>query len=308
MAHDSMINNVKKVEQIASASKMGRLLKNPLKYIHAILFRELVYKNTKREKHVMATTFFGVDMHLLLPSSTDIYLTGGKSHDSETRLAKFLIHELQTGDTFVDVGAHYGYFSLLAAKLVGDTGTVYSFEASPTTYSILNKNATLTSTVQAYNLAVSDSDTELTFYEFPNLYSEYNTSEVEQFEQEEWFQKHKPRKIRISTTILDQFLSEEKTSPSIIKIDVEGAEHRVIAGLRNHINDNAPAIVMEYLSAERGNVQHKQAEQALRAVGYHVYAINPNGKLTKLDSVESYLTKNRLDSDNIVFRKRDSDT
>jgi len=44
MAHDSMINNVKKVEQIASASKMGRLLKNPLKYIHAILFRELVYK------------------------------------------------------------------------------------------------------------------------------------------------------------------------------------------------------------------------------------------------------------------------
>jgi len=230
-----MINNVKKVEQIASASKMGRLLKNPLKYIHAILFRELVYKNTKREKHVMAPTFFGVDMHLLLPSSTDIYLTGGKSHDSETRLAKFLIHELQTGDTFVDVGAHYGYFSLLAAKLVGDTGTVYSF-------------------------------------------------------------------------ILDQFLSEEKTSPSIIKIDVEGAEHRVIAGLRNHINDNAPAIVMEYLSAERGNVQHKQAEQALRAVGYHVYAINPNGKLTKLDSVESYLTKNRLDSDNIVFRKRDSDT
>lgn len=77
-------------------------------------------------------------MNIALPASTDIYLTGGKSHDSEIRLAKFLIKNLNQGDNFVDIGAHYGYFTLLGAHLVGKGGRVF-FEPGKSTYSLLEK-------------------------------------------------------------------------------------------------------------------------------------------------------------------------
>ncbi|MEZ4982586.1 MAG: hypothetical protein R2769_13585 [Saprospiraceae bacterium] len=113
---------------------------DPFKYLGAILHRQLVFPLQKKSWETKSKTFWGEEMILLLPSSTDIYLTGGKSHDSEIRLAKFLIHQLRPGDTFVDIGTHYGYFTLLALEIVGASGKVFSLEASPVNFSILEKN------------------------------------------------------------------------------------------------------------------------------------------------------------------------
>lgn len=299
----SLIEKLDRVEKIASASKLGRMMNQPFNYLNAILFREFIYKRKKEEKEVISNVFFDSKMHLLLPSSTDIYLTGGKSHDSEIRLAKFLINNLELGDSFVDVGAHYGYFTLLGSKLVGKEGAVYAFEASPKTYSILHKNTRDQANIQDHNLAVSDEVKDLTFYEFPNLYSEYNTLNIEQFTNEPWFQEYKPKKVVIQSVILDDFLSSERISPKIIKIDVEGAENQVINGLKNHLGAHAPFIVMEYLSDDRGNQEHREAEQKLNALGYQSYIIDPSGNLKQARSITQYLEQNHLESDNIVFSK-----
>lgn len=223
MTKINLIRKLDRVERIASASKFKRMLVHPFKYMNAIIFREVIYKQKKVEKKVLSKTFFDTEMKLLLPSSTDIYLTGGKSHDSEIRLAKFLINKLGSEDSFVDVGAHYGYFTLLGSKLVGNNGKVYSFEASPTTYRILYENTCHKSNIRALNLAISDEVSIIQFYEFPNLYSEYNTLDVNQFEDESWFSEYKPNEVSIQSVILDDFLSDEKVKPKIFKIDVEGA-------------------------------------------------------------------------------------
>ena len=47
---------------------------------------------------------------------------------------------LKPGDVFVDIGAHVGYDTLLAASVVGRSGSVYSFEADPNTYASLAAN------------------------------------------------------------------------------------------------------------------------------------------------------------------------
>ena len=104
MDHSILLEQIKQVEKIASASKIQRMLVHPFKYLFAILHRKLVYP-FKGSMSIKTTTFFEEEMHLLLPASTDIYLTGGKSHESEIRLAKFMIHNLVKGDCFVDVGA-----------------------------------------------------------------------------------------------------------------------------------------------------------------------------------------------------------
>ena len=303
MPKQKLISNIKNVDRIASASKVKRMLIHPFKYFNAILFRELVYKKTKREKEVVCSTFFNSKMHILLPSSTDIYLTGGKSHSSEIRLAKFLINYLNNNDTFLDVGAHYGYFSLLASKLVGNLGKVIAFEASPTTHKILQKNELNSENIIVYNLAVSDENKHLTFYEFPNLFSEYNTLDINQFIKEDWFSEYAPKSVRVKSIILSDFVVDEKINPKVIKIDVEGAEFKVINGLRKYLINHSPMIVMEYLSTERGNEEHIKAERLLKSLGFQSFLINNYGEPQETESITKYLDINNLESDNILFIK-----
>ncbi|HMP28664.1 MAG TPA: FkbM family methyltransferase [Saprospiraceae bacterium] len=292
-----------KIDRITSGPKFIRFLFNPLNYLYSIFYRKIFYKKNKKGLHVIANTFFDVKMHLELPSATDIFIVGAKSHDSEIRLAKFMINNLNNAESFVDVGAHYGYFTLLGSRLVGEKGRVISFEASPSTYKVLHKNSHMISNIKSYKLAVSDENSNLKFYEFPNLYSEYNTFEIGQFENQKWFKEYKPQEISIESVTLDKIIAELKLFPKLIKIDVEGAEFKVINGVKSFLSMYSPFVVMEFLSENRRNSQHHAACKILESLGYLPHLIDKSGGLKKLESISQYLIDSRLDSDNIVFIK-----
>jgi len=301
--HKALHNKIDAIRSLAAGSKFSRLLAHPYRYIHAILFREFTYKRNKKEKEISCKTFFGQDMCLLLPCSTDIYLTGGKSDESEIRLAKFLVNNLSLDDTFVDVGAHYGYFTLLGAHLVGKSGKVFSYEAAPRTYKILKKNIKDIVNATGNNLAVSDMEGFVSFYEFPTLYSEYNTLKVKQFEKEKWFEEQKPQEVKVKTIKLDDHLSDLTQPISIIKIDVEGAEHEVLKGFQQYLQKKSPIVVMEYLSSDRESTAHVAAEALMHSLGYLSHAITESGDLLIIESAADHISQRDLDSDNIVFVK-----
>lgn len=301
MDKQHLLNNIESVATLAFASKFRRMLRQPVKYLRAIVFREFIYRKKRQEKEVVCQTFFKTKMNILLPASTDIYLLGGKSHFSEIKLAKFLINNLNTGHSFLDIGAHYGYFALLASGLVGKQGKVVAFEASPVTFKILEKNKNRVANLTVFNKAVSDAEIELTFYEFPNLYSEFNTLEIDQFEKESWFDAFEPQKIKVPSEQLDNYLEREHFNPEIIKIDVEGAEFKVLKGARKYLSANSPVIVMEYLSTERGNKEHVKAEDFLRSLNYSPNVIDESGALKPVSNIAIYLEENQFESDNIVF-------
>jgi precorrin-6B methylase 2 len=75
----------------------------------------------------------------------------------EPRITGWVSRHLAPGDTFIDVGANIGYYSLLASPLVGKTGTVVAIEASPRTFDDLLFNLELNnvSNVRPVNVAVS---------------------------------------------------------------------------------------------------------------------------------------------------------
>ncbi len=290
-------------ERLANASKLMRLLQNPVKYALAIGHRKLVYEKTKEGVLKTTNTFFGKKITLMLPAGTDIYLTGAKSHNSEIRLARFLIHELNKGDIFFDIGAHFGYFSLLAATIVGKTGNVFSIEASKNTFKLLKKNTEKESSIKCYHTAMADNSEPLKFYEFPILFSEYNSTEVNQYIHEPWYQKNKPTKFLVECTTLNDFIDKHKVEPKIIKIDVEGAENKVIEGGLEYLKNSTSIIVMEYLIPSRYNVAHRKATEMLKSIGYKTMLINKNGNLKSCEDIEAYLEEFELESDNIVFVK-----
>lgn len=304
MSKERLLERLNKVERIAYATKWSRLLHNPYKYISAILFRKFTYTKTHHERIVQTPAFFGIDMTVALPAATDIYLTGGKSHSSEIRLARFLINHLSVGDHFIDIGAHYGYFTLLAAIIVGEQGKVFAFEPAKDTFQILSRNCATKKNIRIFNEAVSDEMGTLTFFQFPNMYSEYNSIDVHQFENEKWFQANKPLKITVEAKALDSIVREQQINASIIKIDVEGAEDKTIGGGIRFFTSQNPYIVMEYLSAERGNESHQKAARQLYDLGYKSFAIQKNGSLTPVKDIDQYLTETKTDSENIIFKKQ----
>lgn len=189
---ENLIKSLNKVTKLANYTKIQRFLHHPFKYIFAMYFREFIYPKTKQEKIVTAPLFYGEEMKIALPASMDIYLTRGKSHFSETRLASFLLKNLENGAHFLDIGAHFGYFTLLAAKVVGLKGKVYSFEPSEKSFNLLKLNTEKRKNISCFNQAVSDKEGEITFYQFPVLYSEYNSMDIAQYENEAWFQNLSP--------------------------------------------------------------------------------------------------------------------
>ncbi len=331
------------VERLASGGRWSRFWRKPLNYLTAIGHRKVVYPRHREPYSATVDLFFGESLHLLLPASTDIYLTGGKSHDSEIRLARLLINTLQPGDVFVDIGAHYGYFASLAAALLGPSGKVLAIEAAPATFAVLARNAATRPTIQVEHLALGSQSGELTFYEFPHAYGEYNSFDVEQYKSQAWFVRQQPRAIQVPANTLDALLAAHVgiAPPRLIKIDVEGGEAQVLRGATNtifakidllksasnsasesqdespkstatrSITDSAkhartveaPLIVMEYLNASRGNQAHREAEAILRAAHYLPNAISAKGDLLPIQDVADYFATLGIDSDNIAFHR-----
>lgn len=291
------------IERLACASRWARLWHAPAKYLFALGFRELVYARSHRARLADVTTFFGLPMRVLLPAGTDLYLLGAKSHESETHLARVMMRHLRPGDTFVDVGGHFGYFSLLASRLVGAQGRVVAFEASRNTYAVLADNVRPQANVTAFNQALSDHPETICFFEFPVLYNEFNSMNVDQFREEKWFAEFPPVKTEVAATTLDAALARLGAVPAFIKIDVEGAELKVIRGAARTLAQHRPLLVMEYLAPGRHNTAHADAAALLRAWGYASYAPAPDGQLAPCADLDGYLARRGEDSTNFVFVK-----
>ncbi len=151
--------------------------------------------------------------------------------ENTTKLFKQTVKE---GNIVVDLGANIGYFTLLAASLVGEKGKVYAFEPEPRNYNYLAKNIELNSynNVFAIQKAVSDKNAKTKLYICP-----YDTGH-HTIKQYEGIRDYKPefltkeeKFIEIETIILDDFFKDKEQLIDVIKMDVEGAEMLALSGM-----------------------------------------------------------------------------
>ena len=284
---------LQEAEVLAAGSKWQRFLHHPGKYVQAQLFRLLVYPFRQKTWLRKCHTFFGMPMMVLLPAGMDIFLLGCKTHDSELRLAKFMMNYLKKGQTFIDVGAHFGFFSLLAAALVGDKGRVIAFEPGKTTFGVLLENSKPQPKIRCENTAVGARSGTLDFWEFPPLYSEYNTANRDAVP------NHiKGIKRQLPVVHLDRYCEANQLSPDFIKMDVEGAEWEVLYGMESVLSGaKAPMIAMEYL----GQDSHRKAASYLNTLGYQTHIINAEGNPERCQEPDQYLQTKDIDSENLVF-------
>ena len=137
---------------------------------------------------------------------------------------------LKPGDTVFDVGAHAGYYTLLASRLVGPEGHVFAFEPNPRNLACLRRHVRLNrcDNVTVVEAAVARHTGAMRF----------DTSRG----------SGRGRlcadgAAEVATVSLDQFAEERGIVPSLIKIDVEGSEVEVLEGARRLLAGCPPLVL-----------------------------------------------------------------
>jgi len=145
------------------------------------------------------------------------------------------------GDVVYDVGAHAGFFAVLAQRAAGEAGRIVAFEANPDVAERLRSNLALNGGAPARVVArpVAAKSGPVVFVAGPTPQADSLRPPV--------VLAGNPRRpsLELDAVTLDEMLEAGERSPDLIKIDVEGAELAVLQGARKAITSVRPQIVCE---------------------------------------------------------------
>lgn len=216
-----MFSIFKKAKEFLSGTGIGKL---PLvSRVYNLLYQYL------KPKGIILVEVQG---HKMFVDSQDVGVTpdllmNGCYEKYETTVFKKIVKE---GMTVVDIGAHIGYYTLLAANLVGESGRVYAFEPDPNNYALLVKNIRSNSynNVVPVQKAVSNNVGTTKLFLSPENTGDHRI-----------YNSHDERySIEIETVTLDEYLKDKENRIDMIKMDIQGAEMAALQGMMEILNKN----------------------------------------------------------------------
>lgn len=177
---------------------------------------------------IVTARVFGAEMQLDLSNYIDRMIYLGCYEPLNTYRFRSL---LSPGMTVVDVGANIGYFSLLAASIVGQGGKVVAVEPHPETYRSLKRTIDRNNSrnVRAHRIALSDVEETLSIHmadqeAFPNRTATTVRSDDPEYANSPTVQSHR----------LDRCISDWRLEVvDLLKVDVDGFETKVMRGARS---------------------------------------------------------------------------
>lgn len=253
----------------------------PVGAVYRYLYNHLAVKEVTTRIHgikmiIRTSEFDGISHELLYDRAHEQY---------ETKLFRQFITK---GMTIVDIGANIGYYTLLAARLVGKEGKVFAFEPEPQNYALLLRNIELNGydNVVAVRKAVSR-----------------KTGKAELFINKQsgahGFLPEREGVIgvtKVETVGLDEYFEGREYPIDIIKIDVEGAELAVLQGMPIIVRKNENLIIFTELfwpeGLQKSRFSPRQYWDNLVEFGFKfIYLINDTERrleLTDLSSLVRY--------------------
>ena len=194
----------------------------------------------------------------------------GRYEPQETQLLQDL---LRPGDVFVDVGANWGYYTLAAAHLIGSAGRVMAFEPEPRLFALLSSNIAINALGQVVHqpVAVGASVERVPFSAFKADDGNWGVSRAVGHD------RAMTVDFESDSVPLDAALDAASVDVvQLVKIDVEGAETAVLAGMERGLSGGRYRYVMlechPGLLAERG-ASEMDCATSLAAAGYRLWLI-----------------------------------
>jgi FkbM family methyltransferase len=175
----------------------------------------------------------------------------------EVPIQEIFTQNLKEGDTFYDIGANVGFFSIIAAKLVGNTGKVYAFEPGEGNANSIRHNAQLNnfSQIEVIPKAVSHTSGsgQLLLAKYSGGHALATADAPPDLAGE----------VAVDLVSIDDLIAQNKIEPpNFVKVDVEGAELDVLKGMTETIKTYQPTVIYEIDDGDRTAYEHKYRELA----------------------------------------------
>jgi FkbM family methyltransferase len=220
-----------------------------------------------------------------------------------------LLNLLRPGMAFIDVGANSGYYTILAARAVGEDGCVVAFEPCPLNAELLRRNVMLNGlrNVWIQEKAVASR------YGMRRLHlSMINSGDhrLHDAEDHAFYNAGRARtSIPVDATTLDIALLEHGGRADVIKMDIQGAEGEALHGMKRTLARNRDVVVMtEYwpYGLRKSGMHPIHFLRGFDALGFLIYGRQANGgieirspetlhaQVTGMDSVTLFLSRNPL--------------
>jgi len=225
---------------------------------------------------VAAGELSGIKLSLDMQTEKDYWLG---TYEPELQAA---LHELvQPGMAAYDVGANIGYISLMLAKLTGEQGQVFAFEALPDNVRRLRNNLDLNSVGERVTVvpgAVVDKAGTVSFLVGPS--GGMGKAAGSAGRQDVAYSQT----IDVVGLSLDEFIYQQgNLPPQLVKIDIEGGEVLALPGMRRMLNEFHPFILMEL----HGPQAALAAWEILHAADYRICQMQPGFPLvSSLDDLD----------------------
>lgn len=175
----------------------------------------------------------------------------------EVPIQNIFAQHLKEGDVFYDIGANVGFFSVIAAKLVGNTGKVYAFEPGKENAASIRHNAELNKFEQ---IEVIEKAVSVTSGTGQLLLAQYSgghalaTADVP---------PDLAGEVTVDLVSIDELIARQQIAPpNFVKVDVEGAELDVLKGMKETIKTHQPTIIYEVDDGDRTAYERKYRELA----------------------------------------------
>lgn len=211
---------------------------------------------------------------------------------------------VEEGDVVFDIGANFGYYTIMAARAVGLGGCVHAFEPNQKAYDLLRDNVSLNdvqNSVKCYFTCLGDADGVTDFYlteesSFSGLNATGRSNLID--------------KVQVPIARLDTFVAKNKvTRVAALKIDVEGYEFAVLEGAINTIKSNYEDLIImmevssKNLDDERLNLLKLTLER-IYALGLKMWYLAPlEEELKSIDDLSDIFVGG---SSNVFLLKSDS--
>lgn len=164
----------------------------------------------------------------------------------EEHIVRWVSKSLCKDNTFFDVGAHCGFISIEAAHRVGRSGRVIAFEPSSLLSNVLehHKRANGLGQLEVVTKAVSNIDADrVSFFLVNDGFSFRNSLTIGE-ETTPYITRDEKTRCDVVAITLDRFVERSGHIPDLIKIDVEGAELRVLQGAEKILRYFRPALIV----------------------------------------------------------------
>lgn len=191
----------------------------------------------------------------------------------------WFIKQMEPGQTFIDVGANIGIYSLHSSRRLGKMGKVHAFEPTPETYCTLTKNIELNrlTNVECRGLALAERCGTLFLVAGDRPASNSTADSLTESE----------AGVCISATTLDEYCTVHSVNNvNFVKVDIEGGELAFFKGGRNTLLKNKPTILFESMHTGPSFPEREY----LRELGYQLYFLK--GEVLELVPADSTVEAN----------------